>query len=216
MQSVYTDCISNHESNRRLYAKCNPSRNYCSAIIRYRTHPAGVPDSQRIDLPECRHVRVDANDETRKHIAALIHAAPEEIAFTRNATDGINLVLAGLDWKPGDEVITTKEEHEAIQHPLLYLQKMKGIKFNMVEVSPQPEVMLERLEQVYTARTRLLAMSYITCETGTRLPAPALSQWAAEHHVLCLLDGAQASGALSVDVGELGCDFYASNGPRAR
>src|SRR5436305_5947367 len=65
------------------------------------------------------------SEETRQRIAALIGAAPEEIAFTRNATDGINLVLAGIDWQAGDEVITTDEEHEAMNHPLLYLHQRK-------------------------------------------------------------------------------------------
>ncbi len=152
------------------------------------------------------------SEETRLQVATLIHATPEEIAFTRNATDGINLALAGLDWKPGDEVITTTEEHEAIQHPLLYLQKVKGVRIRLVEVSSQAEEMLAELEKAYTGKTRLLALSYVTCETGTRLPATKISQWAAAHQVLFLLDGAQASGALPVDVRELGCDFYASNG----
>ena len=151
-------------------------------------------------------------DETRRQIAALIGGVPEEIAFTRNATDGINLVLAGIDWKPGDEVITTTQEHEAMNHPLLYLQKTKGIKARFVEVSPEPQVMLERIQSVYNSKTRLIAMSYITCETGIRLPAKEICSWAAEHQLLTLFDGAQATGAFSVNVRELGCDFYASNG----
>ncbi len=151
-------------------------------------------------------------DNTRRQIAALIGAVPEEIAFTRNATDGINLVLAGIDWKAGDEVITTTQEHEAVNHPLLYLQKTKGIKARFVEVSPEPQVMLERIQSVYNSKTRLIAMSFITCETGTRLPAKEISSWAADHNLLTLFDGAQATGAFSVNVRELGCDFYASNG----
>jgi len=151
-------------------------------------------------------------EDTRRQIAALIGAVPEEIAFTRNATDGINLVLAGIDWKPGDEVITTAQEHEAMNHPLLYLQKTKGIKARFVEVSPEPQVMLARIQSVYNSKTRLIAMSFITCETGIRLPAKEICAWAAEHNLLTLFDGAQATGAFSVNVRELGCDFYASNG----
>ena len=142
----------------------------------------------------------------------MIGATADEIAFTRNATDGINLVLAGIDWQPGDEVITTDEEHEAMNHPLLYLQKSKGLVVKHVEVSPDAEVMHERLEAVHSAKTRLVAMSFVTCETGTRLPGQAISQWARAHNVLCLLDGAQVSGAVPVNVREIGCDFYASNG----
>jgi L-cysteine/cystine lyase len=88
-------------------------------------------------------------DETRKRIAALIGATPEEIAFTRNATDGINLVLAGIDWQPGDEVITTDEEHEAMNHPLLYLHQRKAWS-SSGWVSPDAAVMTERLEALMT------------------------------------------------------------------
>ncbi|MEP7359158.1 MAG: aminotransferase class V-fold PLP-dependent enzyme, partial [Anaerolineales bacterium] len=139
-------------------------------------------------------------------------AGPEEIAFTRNATDGINLVLAGIDWQPGDEVITTDEEHEAMNHPLLYLQKMKGLKVVRVQVSPKAEVMRARLDAAATSKTRLIAVSFVTCETGTRLPVKAISDWGAEHNVRVLLDGAQVSGAIPIDVRQIGCDFYASNG----
>jgi selenocysteine lyase/cysteine desulfurase len=151
-------------------------------------------------------------EETRGRIAALIGATAEEIAFTRNATDGINLVLAGLDWQAGDEVITTDEEHEAMNHPLLYLHQRKGLVVKRVPVSPDPAVMTERLEALYTPKTRLVAVSFVTCETGTRLPAKAISQWARAHNVLCLLDGAQVSGAIKIDVHDIGCDYYASNG----
>lgn len=152
-------------------------------------------------------------EDTRRRIAELIGATPDEIAFNRNATDGINFVLSGIDWKPGDEVVTTVQEHEAINHPLLYLQKTKGIKVRFVEVSPEPEVMIERLKKVVNSKTRLIGMSYVTCETGTRLPAKEICQWASENILLLtLFDGAQASGAMPIKVRELGCDFYASNG----
>ena len=151
-------------------------------------------------------------EDARARIANLIHADKDEITFTRNATDGINLVLAGLDWKPGDQVITTSEEHEAMIHPLMYLHKHRGIIFHQVDVSSRADEMLERLEKVVNDKTRLVAMSLVTCESGTRLPAEAISRWASDHDLLCLFDGAQASGAIPVDVRQIGCDFYASNG----
>jgi selenocysteine lyase/cysteine desulfurase len=151
-------------------------------------------------------------EDTRKRVASFIGADVEEIAFTRNATDGINLVLAGIDWKSGDEIITTDEEHEAMNHPLLYLQRTKGIQLKRVEVSTQSDVMVERLQKVITKNTRLVAMSFVTCETGTRLPAQTISQWASEQKLFSLFDGAQASGAFPVNVRDIGCDFYASNG----
>jgi selenocysteine lyase/cysteine desulfurase len=151
-------------------------------------------------------------NEAREQVAALIHAEKDEIAFTRNATDGINLVLAGMEWLPGDEVITTDEEHEAMFHPLMYLHKQKGLKLIRLAVSPQPEIMLDRLSQAVTSKTKLVAMSLVSCETGTRLPAREISAWAADRELWSLFDGAQASGAFPVDVAEIGCDFYSSNG----
>ncbi len=151
-------------------------------------------------------------DEARQRLAKMISADSGEIAFTRNATDGINLTLAGIPWKPGDEVITTSEEHEAVIHPLMYLQKHKGIRVRLVQVDADPEKMLASLDQVYNQNTRLIAMSLVTCETGTRLPGKEISSWAASHNLLSLLDGAQASGVFPVNVKEIGCDFYTSNG----
>ncbi len=149
---------------------------------------------------------------TRQRIAGLLGATSQEIAFTRNATDGVNLVLAGLEWQPGDEVITTDEEHPAIAHPLGYLRRERGLRIHTVKVSPRADVMLARLEAVVTPATRLVIMSHVTCETGTRLPAREICAWAAGRGLLTLFDGAQVLGAAPVNVRELGCDFYASNG----
>jgi selenocysteine lyase/cysteine desulfurase len=150
-------------------------------------------------------------NEVRERIARLLGASSKEIAFTRDATDGINLVLAGMSWQAGDEVITTTEEHEAVNHPLLYLQATKGLVIHRVEVSPDPAEMLHSIESQASSRTRLIVMSHVTCETGTRLPAQEICAWAAAHNILSLIDGAQAFGAFKVDVRQMGCDFYTSN-----
>ena len=151
-------------------------------------------------------------ERVRRRVAALLNAGPEEIAITRNATDGNNLVLAGLDWQPGDEVISSDEEHPSLQHPLLYLQTTKGIRVHWVPVSAEPQEMLAKVSAVASPRTRLVAMSHVPCETGTRLPAKAIAKWAAERGIFSHFDGAQCVGALKVDVKDIGCDFYALNG----
>ncbi|MDF1514433.1 MAG: aminotransferase class V-fold PLP-dependent enzyme, partial [Anaerolineae bacterium] len=110
-------------------------------------------------------------EETRKSIGQLLGCEATQIAFTGNATDGTNLVLAGLSWQPGDEVITTDEEHESINHPLLYLCQTKGIKIRRIRVSPEPQVMINRCNAVVSDVTKLLAFSHVTCESGSRLPA---------------------------------------------
>jgi selenocysteine lyase/cysteine desulfurase len=170
-----------------------------------------LTDFEQRGVASTANVGAKAN-ETRTRLAALLGADVKEIAFTRDATDGINLVLAGLTWQAGDEVITTSEEHEAMNHPLLYLQATKGIVVRRVEVSPDASVMLERLEQVASPRTRLVGMSHVTCETGTRLPAREICAWAAQRGILSLFDGAQALGAFALNMREMGCDYYTSNG----
>jgi selenocysteine lyase/cysteine desulfurase len=177
----------------------------------YQTFAGFLADVEKKGVASTANVSARAN-ETRDRIARLLGASPKEIAFTRDATDGINLVLAGLTWQPGDEVITTSEEHEAMNHPLLYLQATKHIVVKRVDVSPDPQVMLKRIEKQATARTRLIGMSHVTCETGIRLPAKEICAWAAAHHIESLFDGAQALGAFPVNVREIGCDYYASNG----
>jgi selenocysteine lyase/cysteine desulfurase len=149
---------------------------------------------------------------TRQRIAELLGVPAETVAMTTNASDGNTLALGAIDWRPSDEVITTDEEHEAMAHPLLWLQNHKGVVIRRLSVSPEPEVMLGRLDGALTPRTRLVAMSHVTCETGTRLPAREVCAWARERGILSHLDGAQVLGAFPVDLREVGCDTYASNG----
>jgi selenocysteine lyase/cysteine desulfurase len=177
----------------------------------YEAYESMLANFEQKGVASTANVSARAN-ETRERIARLLCASPKEVAFTRNATDGINLVLAGLAWHEGDEVITTTEEHEAMNHPLLYLQATRHIVVKRVEVSADPDVMLERIEAQTTPRTCLIGMSHVTCETGTRLPAQAICSWATAHNILSLFDGAQALGVFPIDVREMGCDYYTSNG----
>ena len=149
---------------------------------------------------------------TREALARMLNCEPTQITFTGNATDGTNLVLAGLTWQEGDEVIVTDEEHEAINHPLLYLQCSRGVRMRRIQVSPDPDVMRQRCAEVASDRTRLLAFSQVTCESGTRLPAQSMCAWAAERGILSLVDGAQSLGVFPINVSALGCDFFTSNG----
>ena len=153
-----------------------------------------------------------AQERTREKVAKLWNSDPSEVAISRNATDGTNFVLSGIDWLPGDEVITTDEEHPSLCHPLLYLQKTKGIKVIFLPISTDPATMVKRLDQAKTARTKMVAMSHVPCETGTRLPAKAICSWARENGLLSLIDGAQSFGAMEIDVRDMGCDFFSSNG----
>ncbi len=140
--------------------------------------------------------------ELRGRLAALVQAAPEEIALTRSTTDGVDVALAGLDLGPGDEVLTSDEEHVGLLAPLAGACAGRGAS---LRVAPFAEV-----ANAVGPKTRLVAVSHVSWMTGAAAPVADLRAAAP----LLLLDGAQGAGAVAVDVGALGCDFYAASGQK--
>ena len=141
-------------------------------------------------------------ETTRSRLAALMGASPDEVALTRSATDAINLVLAGLTLGPGDEVLTTDEEHPGLLAPLAAFRRRTGA---AVRVAP-----FDQVAEAVGDRTKLIAVSHISWMTGRRAPVESLH----ETGVPLLLDGAQGLGAVPVDVHALGCAFYAVAGQK--
>lgn len=140
--------------------------------------------------------------ELRERYARLLGCAADEVALTRATGDGIDLVVLGLDLGPGDEILTTDEEHFAMMAPLSAIQARRGVDVRLV---PFTEIAGE-----VGPRTKLVACSHVSWVTGRIVDAAAL----AAHDVPVLLDGAQSLGAIPVDVRALGCDFYAAPGQK--
>ena len=145
---------------------------------------------------------VEMCDRLRARVAGLMGAVPGEIALTGATTDGVNAVIAGLDLRPGDEVLTSDEEHPGLLAPLASARKRRGVK---LRVAP-----FAALAEAVTAQTRLVACSHVSWHTGRVMDTEALSGAG----VPVLLDGAQGLGAVPVDVGVLGCDYYAASGQK--
>ena len=141
-------------------------------------------------------------DLVRARVAGLMGAVPGEIALTGATTDGVNAVIAGLDLQPGDEVLTSDEEHPGLLAPLASARERRGIE---VRVAP-----FAALADAVTTRTRLVACSHVSWHTGRVMDTQALAGAGAP----VLLDGAQGLGAVPVDVGVLGCDYYAASGQK--
>ncbi len=154
----------------------------------------------------------ESYEATRRAAASLIHADADEIALTRNVSDGVNIVANGLSWNPGDEVIITDEEHPSGAQPWFNLARRQGIRVKLLPLTHDAEVILERLEQRITARTRLIYVSHVTCVSGLRLPVAGICELGRRKGVLVMIDGAHSVGQLPVDVHALGCDFYAACG----
>ncbi|MCS6845022.1 MAG: aminotransferase class V-fold PLP-dependent enzyme [Caldilineales bacterium] len=162
--------------------------------------------------PVFYELEVAGFEAVRRQVAALLHADPAEIALTRNVTDGINIVLHGLDWRPGDQVILTDHEHPSGTVPWLALAERAGVELRWLELTNDPDAIVERFEALLGPRVRLAQLSHVSCLTGLRLPVERLCRLAQEAGVLTLVDGAHAEGQFAVDVSALGCDFYAACG----
>ena len=146
--------------------------------------------------------QVLADRETlRGELASLLSAPPEELALTGSTTEGCNVVLGGLGIGPDDEVVTTDSEHPGLMGGLV--ASRAGLRVAEVRDLPAAEL-LPAIQARITPRTRLIALSHVSWLTGVVFPVREL----AGRGVPVLVDGAQAAGAIPVDVKELGVDFY--------
>jgi selenocysteine lyase/cysteine desulfurase len=147
----------------------------------------------------------------RERLARRLGVRPEELVFTRNATDGTNLVMTGIEWREGDEVLLSSEEHPSMELPWHYLQQQGKVRLRRFPVSIDPAQTLAAVEAAMSPRTRLVATSHVFCHSGNRAPAAELAALCRSSGALLHLDGAQAVGQFSLDLGAIGADFYAGN-----
>jgi len=152
-------------------------------------------------------------DEIRKEAGALLGCDGAEIAFTRNTTEGINIVANGLPLRKGDEVILTTQEHVANSFTWLALAKRDGIVLRLFEPSTVSDAEnIEALTRCITQRTRLISVPHALTTTGTILPVAQIARIAAERKIWFFVDGAQTAGMFPFSLHEIGCDAYATSG----
>ncbi len=161
--------------------------------------------------PPVLEVRRRLSQEARQAAATVLGASPEEIALTQNTTQGLNFVLNGFPWRPGDEILTCNLEHSSILVPAHYLRQRYGVETRIVELEAQDpaEAIVNKLEAAMGPRTRLVALSHISYSTATKLPAQAIQEMAHRHGALVLWDAAQSAGQMRLNAPEMGLDFYA-------
>jgi cysteine desulfurase / selenocysteine lyase len=134
----------------------------------------------------------DDADRLRASIAKLIGATPEDIAFVSNAASALGMVLAGLDLKSDENIITLQDEFPNY----LYMQQMR-------------EVPWERFFESIDNKTRLVAISEVNYSTGFRPPLEEISKFTRERGIILFVDGTQSLGALTIDLQKLNVDIYA-------
>jgi L-cysteine/cystine lyase len=155
----------------------------------------------------CREQEV----ELRARIARFVGADADEIALKISMVDGYGSVLWGLDWRPGDRVVVSDEEHPSPRLAVELAARQFGLEVVNLPIRPL-DGFLDALRAALHRPTRLVALSHVTTDSGTVLPAREVGRLAHEAGALVLLDGAQALGQGPVDLHELGCDFYAAMG----
>ncbi|MDZ4714712.1 MAG: aminotransferase class V-fold PLP-dependent enzyme [Cytophagales bacterium] len=149
----------------------------------------------------------------RTKVAALINAsATSEIAMTDNVTNSMNYVANGITLKPGDEILTTDQEHVGGKSGFLLKEKRYGAVFKTV-VIPKPiensAELFKLIVDALTPKTKVLMLSHMITGSGAILPVKELCAEAARRGIFTLLDGAQTIGQIKVDVRDIGCDAYA-------
>ena len=150
----------------------------------------------------------------RARFARLLGAGSDEIALTHHTTEGMNIACWGLNWQPGDEILTTSHEHEGGLLPAYAVARRFGVTLRVVDLDRAGEDIAGAVAAALTARTRLVVMSHVAFTTGAALPVAAIATAAHRVGAYVAVDGAQSCGAIPVNVHELDVDFYAVPGQK--
>ncbi len=150
-------------------------------------------------------------DEARFAVAAALVADPADIALTHSTTDGLNLAISALAWRAGDRVLTTAHEHPAAYAPLAALRARLGVEVDVVDTGDggDPDAVTAAFAQALERPARAIVASHVLWTTGALLPVGRIGAMARAAGTACIIDGAQAAGAIPVLLDDLGVDAYA-------
>src|SRR6202008_3926285 len=158
----------------------------------------------------------EAYEAARERVRAFLNASrPEEIIFTRNATEAINLVAYTFGReriRPGDEIVLSIMEHHSNIVPWHFLRERQGAVIKWAPVDDEGHFLIDEFEKLLTERTILVAITQMSNMLGTVVPVKEVVALAHAHGIPVLVDGSQAAVHLDVDVRDIDCDFYAFTG----
>jgi len=178
------------------------------AVHRYLDFSNGAPayNSWRVLRPR--------KELIRKKLADTFGCSPEEIAFTRNVTEAMQIALLGLELKAGDEVLTTTHDYPSMKNALYQREKREGIKVKTFSF-PYPPKSLKELADLFekniTPKTRLILVCHITNLTGQIFPIKEICQMARPKGIEVVIDGAHSFGHFVYKQKDLDCDIYGAN-----
>jgi L-cysteine/cystine lyase len=150
----------------------------------------------------------------REAMASVLGCEALDIALTHNTTEGMNIALMGIDWRPGDEVVTSSLEHPGGLYPLYNIRTRYGVKLRTTEIGRADRDPIEELRRVLTWRTRAVVLSHVSWATGMVLPILELAALTHSVGALFICDAAQSCGMVPTNVFALGVDAYACSGQK--
>ena len=178
----------------------------------YRTEYANVHRG----LHYLANAATEAYEGGRAKVATFLNAKrPEEIVFTRNATEAINLVASSWgepNIKAGDEIVLSIMEHHSNIVPWHFLRERHGAVIKWAPVDDEGNFLIDEFEKLLTDRTKLVAITQMSNALGTIVPVKDVVKLAHARGIPVLVDGSQAAVHLAIDVQDIGCDFYVFTG----
>jgi L-cysteine/cystine lyase len=151
----------------------------------------------------------------RRMLAGLVGANDNEIALSRSTTEGVNLGIWGRSWVPGDEVVTTSQEHPGVLIPLAMLRQRYGVKVSFADVGHgDADQALDAFQKAIHPGVKMIVLSHVLYTTGATLPVREITEMAHAAGVIVHVDGAQSVGAIPVNLHDLGIDQYAFPGQK--
>lgn len=158
----------------------------------------------------------EAHEAARKTVQQFIHAQhAHEIVFTRGTTEAINLVAHSFgisQCSDGDEIIITQMEHHSNIVPWQLLQSIRNIRLRIIPFDEKGVLQVNQLESLINEKTKLIAVSHVSNALGTTNPIKEIVRIAHNHDIPVLVDGAQSTPHISIDVQDLDVDFFAFSG----
>jgi selenocysteine lyase/cysteine desulfurase len=188
----------------------------------YSMQPEPVLDAfvghvRSINVQASRYMRTRQYDDklrVRTRLAKMAGVSPDELIITRNTTESLDTVIAGYDWKPGDEAVMAAQDYGAMLDMFKLQARRHGIVNRVVSLPLDPQSD-DEIVQLYanaiTPQTRLLMVGHMVNITGHILPVRAICEMAHARGVDVMADGAHAFAQLSFQIPELGCDYYGAS-----
>jgi isopenicillin-N epimerase len=153
-------------------------------------------------------------DDVRRRVAKCVGATASNVAFVRNATDGVNAVLRSMKLNEGDEVVVTNHGYNACINAVRFVAERAKATTRVAEVPfpiASPDEVVDAIAHVLSDRTRLVLVDHVTSPTALVFPVDRIIELARQRGVRVMIDGAHAPGMLRLELEQMGADFYAAN-----